>query len=91
MSRGKTAFKIDKTFVEQFRSGIATESDFDEFVHYWHDTYSGDKPLHEFLGMTWDEYRQYNDGEKSLHELFPSNDNDKISRIAGKITDEMMK
>ena len=92
MSKEKIAFKHDETFVEQFKKGLVSENDFDEFVHYWHDTYSGQKELHEFLGMTWQQYCQYNDGKKSLSELFSTNnDNDKIAKIAEKITDDLMK
>jgi hypothetical protein len=35
--------------------GQASLDDVDDFVAEWHVGFSGE-PLHEYLGMTWDEY-----------------------------------
>ncbi|MFG2410941.1 hypothetical protein [Streptomyces goshikiensis] len=45
------------TFVEDALTGDAGLDDIDSYVDAWHDTEDGDLELHEFLGMTWDEYR----------------------------------
>ena len=44
------------TFVEALRSGDADYDDIDDYIDAWHE---GDSPLplHEFLGMTWHEFR----------------------------------
>jgi len=31
--------------------------DYELQIVQWHDEYDGDKPLHEFLGLSWDEYK----------------------------------
>lgn len=46
-----------RTFFDLFIEGQATRDDMDDFIDAWHD--SGDeeqRPLHEFLGMTEEEY-----------------------------------
>ena len=45
------------TFFSLYADGKATPDQLDDFVEAWHE--SGDeetRELHEFLGMTWDEY-----------------------------------
>ena len=45
--------------------------DIDNFIDEWHEGFLGYGPypaLHEFLGMTWDEFAQYIKGE-DLHKL----------------------
>lgn len=34
----------------------------EEAVDYWHDHYEGGYKLHEFLGMTWEQYCKYVEG-----------------------------
>lgn len=47
--------------VEAILSGEATPDDFDEWVTRWHDLPEDDPysklQLHEYLGLTWDEYQ----------------------------------
>jgi hypothetical protein len=42
------------TFLERHRAG--EELDVDDFVEAWHEGAGEGLELHEFLGMTWDEY-----------------------------------
>lgn len=35
------------------------EDEIDELVALWHEGVGGDQPLHEFLGMTWEEYARW--------------------------------
>lgn len=47
-----------KTFVEAYLAGEASIGDIDNWVDYWH-THETGHALHEFLGMTHDEYEQW--------------------------------
>jgi hypothetical protein len=44
------------TFVDDALTGVSGITDIDSYVDSWHDS-DTDLELHEFLGMTWDEYR----------------------------------
>jgi hypothetical protein len=37
----------------------ANESELDELVERWHNCEDSDLPLHEFLGISWDEYARW--------------------------------
>ena len=34
-------------------------TDLDDLIEEWHNTEGDGIPLHEFLGMTWDEYKRW--------------------------------
>ena len=36
-----------------------TEQELDDLIMYWHDVDDTERPLHEFLGWTWDEYKHW--------------------------------
>jgi hypothetical protein len=60
----------EQTYVAQCLEGRATLDDIDTFIDRWHDG-TDDRELHEFLGMTWDEYRLWVERPGSLrHILF---------------------
>lgn len=42
-------------FVQKYKKGLVTQEDIDYYVQEWHEG-SCDKKLHEFLGMTWEQY-----------------------------------
>ncbi|MDB6001388.1 MAG: hypothetical protein JWP52_3087, partial [Rhizobacter sp.] len=45
-------------FIQMCLSGEALEDEIDEFVERWHEGDEGlGLELHEYLGMTWDEYK----------------------------------
>lgn len=48
----------DLIFMKLYREGIIKESAMDDYIHEWH---NGDSELelHEFLGMTEDEYKVF--------------------------------
>jgi len=48
--------KGDATFMELHKQGL--ELDIDDYIDEWHNGDSN-KELHEYLGMTWDEYKIY--------------------------------
>ncbi|MEU7660859.1 hypothetical protein [Streptomyces lincolnensis] len=45
------------SFVDDALIGVAGIDDVDSYVDAWHDEDDTDLELHEWLGMTWDEYR----------------------------------
>jgi hypothetical protein len=48
------------TFLHDVRIGVACLDDFPDYVERWHvDPKIGDMELHEYLGMTWAEYRDF--------------------------------
>jgi len=44
------------SFISQCLAGQASAEQIDDYVDRWRDA-STDQPLHEYLGMSWDEYR----------------------------------
>jgi hypothetical protein len=46
------------TFVDDFLAGRVTAEQIDEYVEEWHSSDTG-MGLHEYLGLTWDEYRAW--------------------------------
>jgi hypothetical protein len=44
-----------RTFIGHCVAGTARAEEFDDWVHRWHESDTG-MELHEFLGMTWEEY-----------------------------------
>jgi len=59
------------TFIEQCLAGEATVADIDDAIDHWHD---GDSQLelHEFLGMTLDEYAKWIKNPGYLNQLISS-------------------
>jgi hypothetical protein len=47
------------TFVNDLRTGRALPDDIHHHIAVWHDGLDDGVPLHEFLGMSWDEYRAW--------------------------------
>jgi hypothetical protein len=45
----------DASFVEQCLQGEATLDDIEDFVEAWHQS-DDERELHEYLGLTWEEY-----------------------------------
>lgn len=82
-----------KTFVELLREGAVKPDAIDDFVEEWHERYAGDKSLHEFLGMTWDEYKRITDNPSLISTLFPAMElvtasDEKMRRIAKRIAED---
>lgn len=50
----------DKTFMEKFRAHECEADDVDDYVDIWHSSPKSEtRSLHEFLGMTWTEYKDF--------------------------------
>lgn len=48
------------SFVEQCLKGSVLEEEIEQFVEDWHEGREGaDMELHEYLGMSWDEYQMW--------------------------------
>ncbi len=47
---------LDKQFVDLCVRGEASPAEIDDFIEAWHQTESDTPPLHQFLGMSWEEY-----------------------------------
>ncbi len=62
------------TYVEDALAGVAGISDIDDYVDSWHDG-SSDLDLHEFLGMTWDEYRLWVERPNTLRYILAAHRN----------------
>lgn len=47
-----------RTFLGQCVAGTASVDDVDDWIDRWHEGDS-DKSLHDYLGMTWEEYSNF--------------------------------
>jgi hypothetical protein len=54
-----------ENFVSAALSGRASVDDLDDYIDEWHDS-DATLSLHEFLGMTWDEYRTCTERPEAL-------------------------
>lgn len=61
------------TYIDKYIEGSATADDIENYIEYWH-THETGKPLHEFLGLTWEEYGQWlrNGNDESLEAIVGS-------------------
>lgn len=62
--------RADMSFIGLVLSGRAILQDIDSYVEQWHEAEDGspaaDMELHEFLGLSWDEYRLWVEKPESL-------------------------
>ena len=56
---------MNVTFVESYLKGIAKVTEIDDYVDYWHE-YPNKEKLHDFLGLTWEEYGDWATSPSSL-------------------------
>jgi hypothetical protein len=71
MSKRKSGQQAkNKSFVESVLSGDAGINEIDDYIEAWHslpdDSSEAGQELHEFLGMTWDEYRLWVERPESI-------------------------
>jgi hypothetical protein len=51
---------VEQRFIELCLAGRATVAEIDDYVARWHNGLAGqDCQLHEYLGMTWEEYARW--------------------------------
>ncbi|MRW94734.1 hypothetical protein GJ699_32700 [Duganella sp. FT80W] len=58
-------------FIEKCLSQAAAPEDIDDFIDQWHDN-PGTQTLHDFLGMTRDEYAQWLTNSAALQTILKS-------------------
>jgi hypothetical protein len=59
----------EQTFADLVLAGRAKLSDIDDYIDRWHDG-SSTLQLHDFLGLTWDEYAAWVNDPASLAAMF---------------------
>lgn len=57
------------TYVEALKQGLVNYDDINDFIEEWHEGWTG-KELHEFLGMTKEQYFEYVRDDESLKTMF---------------------
>jgi hypothetical protein len=62
---------MSDTFVDLALDGRATLDEIDDYVDAWHDS-DDPRELHEFLGMTWDEYALWGEQPDALRYIIAS-------------------
>lgn len=60
-----------RTFIERALDGETTDIDecIDNEIDHWHDSFMDDIELHEYLGMTWEEYAMWVENPNSLQSI----------------------
>lgn len=61
----------ERSFIEAALGGYAGLEDIDLYVDAWHDG-SDSRELHEYLGMTWEEYQLWVERPESLRYIVSS-------------------
>lgn len=57
------------TWMERCLAGTSRPDDIDDFIGRWHDGDGQGMRLHEYLGLTWDEYARWAEGRSGAEEL----------------------
>lgn len=57
------------TYVDALKQGLVDYDDIDDFIDIWHESGTG-KELHEFLGMTKEQYFEYLRDDELLKTMF---------------------
>ena len=58
-----------ETFIQLALKNEVQTSEVDIYIDIWHSLYGDILPLHEFLGMSIDEYRSFVDSESNLEKI----------------------
>ena len=56
-------------YMEMLIEGLVTESEIDDYVDRWHEDERIKYSLHEYLGMSWDEYSLWTTKPSSLSSI----------------------
>ncbi len=67
---------MSETFMSAVLSGDALWIDADDWVARWHDGDGSDIELHDFLGMTWDDYRLWTERPQALRMIIAAHERD---------------
>lgn len=70
MFKLRSLLPAKRTFVDDVLTGRALATDIDDYIDRWHeapdDSREGSMKLHEFLGLSWEEYRLWGEKPESL-------------------------
>jgi hypothetical protein len=81
---------MEKTFIDKCVDGEALPSDIDDYIDKWHHK-DNKKPVYEFLGMSWEEYREWvKDGSSDIIRRIMLEHLKKRSEESKIITDEQI-
>ena len=58
-----------QTFIDRYARGELAEADIDDFIDDWHDGKTGVADLHDYLGLSWDEYGEWVKHEGALDRI----------------------
>jgi hypothetical protein len=67
---------MSDTYLEQVLDGDAIWTDIDDFVKAWHDNHGLGRELHDYLGLTWDEYALWVERPGTLRAIIASHELD---------------
>ena len=67
------------TFIDKCIAGSASPSEIDDYVDVWHESDSG-LELHEFLGMTLEEYYDWMLNPARLRAIISAHKSDRVSQ-----------
>ena len=59
-------------FVQKCLSGLALANEIDDYISNWHEGDGQDLELHEYLGLTWEEYSLWGTRPSILSSIFSS-------------------
>ena len=60
------------TFVDKCLSGEALTDEIDDYINNWHEGEGQDLELHDYLGLTWEEYSLWGTRPSILPSIFSS-------------------
>lgn len=61
-----------RTFLDQCLAGQAAPNDVDLYISKWHDDPTTTLKLHEYLGLTWEEYKRWAEDANEIESIVRS-------------------
>ena len=60
---------MSKSYLDLVLEYKISPEDIDIFISRWHSFEGQDKTLHQYLGLTWEEYSRYVEDSRSLYDI----------------------
>lgn len=60
------------SFVKDYLNGKASPEDIDSYVDKWHEGTESELDLHEYLGLSWEEYQEWATHPSKMEEILES-------------------
>lgn len=70
------------TFIDLCLTGKAQATEIDDYVDRWHHAKDADMELHEYLGMTWDEYSLWATKPSVLPDILSARKSSNLDQLA---------